>query len=227
MIGAADCFFRCSMRAGVTRMVPRILGLRGELRGECHQSAAQAARSIGNLHDTGVVDQDVELRILGDELLCHRGDALRVLKVQLDRDHSGIRLRRYFQMRSPATGNDDLVPAFVQRLRQATSDPRTTACDENRVACENHRLFPFRQTGPERIRSIPMLRYYEPPSSIGCAKILRVARILHRTVQYVIMSTWGDRRTSAGKAFWRRRCLCSGNTVSRIPACRNWKRLRA
>src|ERR1700676_3142759 len=191
------------------------------------QSVVDDARRILNFDYTGGFYQDVELRIPGDELLCYRGDALRVLKVQLDRDHSGIRLRRYFQMRSPATGNDDLVPAFVQRLRQATSDPRTTACDENRVACENHRLFPFRQTGPERIRSIPMLRYYEPPSSIGCAKILRVARILHRTVQYVIMSTWGDRRTSAGKAFWRRRCRCSGNTVSRIPACRNWKRLRA
>jgi hypothetical protein len=66
-------------------------------------------------------------------------------------------------MRSPATGNDDQVPAFVQRLREATPDPRTTACDENRVACENHGLFPFRQTGRERIRSIPMLRIMNRP----------------------------------------------------------------
>src|SRR5258708_22737428 len=112
------------------------------------QSVVDDARRIVNLHDTGVVDQDVELRILGDELLCYRGDALRVLKVQLDRDYSGIRLPRCFQMRFPPTGNDDQVPAFVQRLREATSDPRTTTCDENRVSCENHGLFPFRQTDP-------------------------------------------------------------------------------
>jgi hypothetical protein len=47
-------------------------------------------------------------------------------------------------MRFPATGNDDLVSAFVQRLREAASDPRTTAGDENRIARENHGLFPFR-----------------------------------------------------------------------------------
>src|SRR5260370_13864080 len=82
------------------------------------------------------------------ELCWYRCDSVRVLEVQLDRDHSGIRLRRCFEIRFPATGNDDQVPAFVQRLREATSDPRTTTCDENRVSCENHGLFPFRQTGP-------------------------------------------------------------------------------
>jgi hypothetical protein len=85
------------------------------------------------LHDSGVVDHDVELRILGDELLCRRADALWVLKIKLDRGYSRIRPRPCFQMRFPATGNDDLVSAFVQRLRQAAPDPRTTARDENRV----------------------------------------------------------------------------------------------
>jgi len=62
-------------------------------------------------------------------------------------------------MRFPATGNDDLVSAFVQCLREAASDPRTTARDEDRVSSENHGLFPFRQTAPDRIHSMPMLRY--------------------------------------------------------------------
>src|SRR5258708_23646725 len=36
-----------------------------------------------------------------------------------------------------------------------------------------------------------MLRYYEPPSSLRCAKSVRVTHILHRTVQYVIMKAMG------------------------------------
>src|SRR5262244_2299114 len=51
----------------------------------------------------------------------------------------------------------------------------------------------------------------DPVVLATCAKSAAGSRILHRTVQYPIIRAWGDRRTSAGKAFWRRRCLSSGN----------------
>src|ERR1700730_3874539 len=131
-------------------------------------------------------------------------------------------------MRLPATGNDDLVSAFVQLLRAAASDPRATPRDENRVSRENHELSPLRQTDAcnHRLEANALL-LNEPPSSIRCAKFLRVARILHRPVQYAIMNAWGDRRTSAGKVFWRRHCLSSGDTASRIPASSSWRELPA
>src|ERR1700724_946569 len=98
MIVADGCFFKCSMNAEVTRMVPSRLVFTVET-----STSSSMTLGIVNLHDASVVDQDVEPRILGDELLCHRGDALRVLKIQLDRDHSRIRLRGCFQMRLPST----------------------------------------------------------------------------------------------------------------------------
>src|SRR6185295_6317343 len=103
---------------------------------------------VVNLHDSGVVDQDVELGVLRDELLRHRGDALWVLKTQFDRDHSRIRLHDCFQVRFPAAGNDDLISAVLQRLRKSSPDPRTTTRDENRIPREIHRLLPLPQATP-------------------------------------------------------------------------------
>src|SRR5713226_4422006 len=102
------------------------------------------------MHDAGVVDQHVELRVLRDEPAGDGGNAGRVFDVQLDPSHAWVCLGDLGEVPLSPAGYDYLIAALVEGLGQAAADARSAAGDEDRVAREFHVFGPlFLYTGNE------------------------------------------------------------------------------
>src|SRR5207244_7934815 len=98
---------------------------------------------VVDLHDAGVVDQHVELRVVRDESGGDGGDAGRVLNVKLDPPHAGIGAGDLSEVPFSSTGDDHLIAAFVECFGQAAADAGSATGDQDRVAREFHVFAPF------------------------------------------------------------------------------------
>jgi hypothetical protein len=105
-----------------------------------HELVVDAATSPIGQHDAGIVDQDVETGMLGDQLRRHGIDARRIGDVEFDRLHAGIGGDHFVQIGATASGDDHLVAELVEGLGEPASNARTAAGDEDGVACEFHGL---------------------------------------------------------------------------------------
>ncbi len=81
-----------------------------------HQRVIDLATRLVRQHDTGVIDQHVEVRIVRDQLRGYPLDAGGVGNVKLDCGHAWVRLHHLVQVAAPAAADDDLVAALVERL---------------------------------------------------------------------------------------------------------------
>ena len=91
------------------------------------------SRGVVDQHDPGIVDQDIERRIVCDQLLRDNGDIRRIRNIQFDRMHPRIRLGRCIQMFLAAARDDYLVAELVQCFGEATANTSTSAGDEDGV----------------------------------------------------------------------------------------------
>jgi hypothetical protein len=105
------------------------IGPRGD-----HQRVVDLTGGRVGLHDAGVIDEDVEVGMLGDQLRRHTVDARRIGDVELNRFHAGVGRDHHVEVAAPATRDDDLVVELVQGLGEAAADTRPAASDEDGVA---------------------------------------------------------------------------------------------
>ena len=94
-------------------------------------------------HDAGVVDQHVEIGMVGDQPGCHGVDAGGIGDIEFDRLHAGVGGDDLVEMGPAAAGNDHLVAALVKSLGERPADAGRSAGDENGVACEFHDASPM------------------------------------------------------------------------------------
>ncbi|MDT4867590.1 hypothetical protein FQZ97_1025120 [compost metagenome] len=93
-------------------------------------------------HDAGIVDQHVELRVIGSEVLRCCLDAGRVVDVEFKCGHAGVGVERLLQPRLATSGDDHLIAEFVEGFCQTPANAGAAASDEDRVASHAHEGFP-------------------------------------------------------------------------------------
>src|SRR5205823_6462327 len=93
---------------------------------------------VFHLHDAGVIDQDVEGRILPGNLACESLQLSRVLHIQCRRPHTRVGCGYEIEHSLATAGNDHLISELVKGFGQCAPDARTAASDENSVACHLH-----------------------------------------------------------------------------------------
>ena len=69
---------------------------------------------VVEIHDAGVVDEGVELGMVGDQLLANGGDAIGICDVEFDGLHSGIGFGDFGEVTFTAAGDDDLIAELVE-----------------------------------------------------------------------------------------------------------------
>ena len=90
------------------------------------------------VHDTGVVDDDVQRRIRRKQGGDGDVDAGRLGHVQYDGVHAGLGRDDLVQCFCAATRDDDVVTALMKFLGQRSSDASGSAGDQNGVSGEPH-----------------------------------------------------------------------------------------
>ena len=100
--------------------------------------SSMITRRLIRFHDSSVIDENIQIRVFGDQLLSHRVDTVRVCDVEFDRFDARISLRYRVQMALPSARDDHFVPAFMQFLGQRTANTRSAAGDEDGISSEFH-----------------------------------------------------------------------------------------
>src|SRR6202161_4149883 len=90
------------------------------------------------VHDTGVVDDDVQGRMGREQLGDYDVDGARIGDVQYDGVHAGLGRDDLVQCFCAATRDDDVVTALMKFLGQRSSDASAPASDQNSVSGELH-----------------------------------------------------------------------------------------
>ncbi len=94
-------------------------------------------------HDTRIVEQHVQRRIVGDDLGRDLFDVRWIGDVHLVGCHAGVRLDGLVKVRLAASRDDHLVAELVEGLGQAASDTGAATRDEDRVASQFHSHSPW------------------------------------------------------------------------------------
>ena len=107
------------------------------------QLVVDPSRGFVRQHDAGIVEEDVEARIVPGKLGRRAIDAGRIGDVEFDRRHARIGGEDFVEMATPTARDDHLIVLLVERLGQSAADPGTAAGDEDGVAGEFHDMAPF------------------------------------------------------------------------------------
>src|SRR3546814_8903130 len=94
-------------------------------------------------HVTGIVDKDVEVRMLRENVFREGRDGIGIGDVERHRRHVRPPDDRGFQLGGVAAGDDDLVARVVPALREREADARAAAGDEDGVAAGLHCASPW------------------------------------------------------------------------------------
>jgi hypothetical protein len=100
-----------------------------------------AVSRIGQIfdpHNTGVVDEDVERRILLGHLGSESANVSGVFDVEYGRSHARVLGSSFIERLLATAGDDDLVPERVKSFCQTASNARTAAGDQDCVAGNFH-----------------------------------------------------------------------------------------
>src|SRR5262249_40619660 len=93
-------------------------------------------------HDSGVVDQHIQLRMVRGKFRGERTDGGGVRDVELNRLHSGIRSCHLVKNRLSPSGDDYLISQTMKSLRATASDAGSTTSHKNRISRHVHESAP-------------------------------------------------------------------------------------
>jgi hypothetical protein len=91
-------------------------------------------------HDPGVVDQDIEVGMIGDQRPRGRLDRCGVGDVEPNGEHPLAPANRLLKRLPPPPGDDHLIAQRVEAQRQLPPDAGPTAGDEDRISRKLHGL---------------------------------------------------------------------------------------
>src|SRR5690606_19715028 len=93
-------------------------------------------------HDAGVVDHDIERRVLGDHPSGEFPNRLRIGLVELGEPHSRVGAHGLFEGLQSAARDDHSVAPTKELLRQPPTDSGASSGDQDRVARHLHGALP-------------------------------------------------------------------------------------
>jgi hypothetical protein len=92
------------------------------------------------LRDSGIVDENVELRELFPDVGREGIDGTKIVNVELHPAHAGVGGCDLVDKSLAATSDDDLIAALMESLGKAATNTAGTASDEDGVAGKTHKF---------------------------------------------------------------------------------------
>lgn len=96
----------------------------------------ERARYIVERHDAGVIDDDIQFRVLMDEICRDAGDLRRVTHVDFYRIYTRVGLGDFIQQCLAAAADNYLVSFTVKGLGKPASNARSCSCNKYSIATD-------------------------------------------------------------------------------------------
>ena len=117
-------------------------------------------------HNSRIINQDIQLGMVGGNLLGKGRNGIGILDVECDGGHAGIGVCGFVQDLLATSGDNDFIAESIKSFGEATANAGTAARDENGIVSKLHRMIRGNVSGGYNVVNGNMLQFVPRPCKV-------------------------------------------------------------